>query len=199
MVCPEEKEVAGIFVEESDQLDRSKKKHPKQEWDLSGESSLTPSIEEWMAEGDIVRKSYGQTLKGGDAGSHGRDGKRKEDEEDTKMHDFSSDDYMVLYDEKGIPVINLSERERKRLHRLWKTTLIVKLVGKRLSFPILKKKIEQAWARSTAVQIIDVGNDYYFFRFSYFLDYDFALTSGPWLVFDHYLTVRVWELNFNPF
>ncbi|KAI9120082.1 hypothetical protein K1719_009051 [Acacia pycnantha] len=29
-------------------------------------------------------------------------------------------------------------------------------------------------------------------------DYDHALTGGPWLIFDHYLTVRPWEPNFHP-
>lgn len=172
----------------------------KQKGDFSGVVSLHPREEEWMAEGGIEKKSYAQTLKGLPAGKNGSGGWSKEDEgKDKEMPCLSKDDYVVSYDEKGIPVINLSSRERERLHHPCKSTLIVKLLGKRLSFPILKKKIEQAWARSAAVQIIYVGNDFFFVRFNCLEDYDFALTGGPWLFFDHYLTVCAWEPNFNPF
>ena len=29
-------------------------------------------------------------------------------------------------------------------------------------------------------------------------NYDFTLTGGPWLLFDHYLTVRPWDPGFDP-
>lgn len=29
-------------------------------------------------------------------------------------------------------------------------------------------------------------------------DYDFALYGGPWIILDHYLTVKKWFTEFNP-
>lgn len=72
--------------------------------------------------------------------------------------------------------------------------LIVKLLGKRISFPIFKRKVEKAWARNASIQLIDVGNDFYFIKFHCREDYDFALTGGPWLIFDHYLTIHLRNL-----
>lgn len=59
--------------------------------------------------------------------------------------------------------------------------------------------MEQAWARNASIQLIDVGIDYYFVRFNCIEDYDFALTGGPWLIFDHYLAIRGWKPLFNPY
>ena len=35
-------------------------------------------------------------------------------------------------------------------------------------------------------------------KFSNCVDYEFALTGGPWLMYDHYLTIRKWDPDFDP-
>ena len=35
-------------------------------------------------------------------------------------------------------------------------------------------------------------------KFSSYDDYEFALKGGPWLIYNHYLTVRPWSPNFDP-
>ena len=47
--------------------------------------------------------------------------------------------------------------------------------------------------------IIDVGNDFFLTRLYSYDNYDYALTKGPWLIFDNYLAVRKWQLDFNPY
>ena len=47
------------------------------------------------------------------------------------------------------------------------------------------------------MKIIDLTNDYYLVKFNVFLNYEFTLTGGPWLLYEHYLTVRPWDLNFD--
>ena len=35
-------------------------------------------------------------------------------------------------------------------------------------------------------------------KFNARLDYDFVLTGGRWLLFDHYLIVKPWFADFDP-
>lgn len=48
------------------------------------------------------------------------------------------------------------------------------------------------------MQLIDLGNEFFLAKFSASEDYELVLTGGPWMVFDHYLTVRHWQEEFNP-
>ena len=47
------------------------------------------------------------------------------------------------------------------------------------------------------MEIIDLTNDFYLVKFSAITNYEFALTSGPWLLYDHYFTVSLWDLDFD--
>ncbi|CAI0403560.1 unnamed protein product, partial [Linum tenue] len=40
---------------------------------------------------------------------------------------------------------------------------------------------------------------YYIVRFTSGIDYERAVTGGPWLLGDHYLTVHTWNKHFNPY
>lgn len=64
---------------------------------------------------------------------------------------------------------------------------------------VLKKKIESVWAGYGSISIIDVGNEFYFVKFHSKADYEFTLTGGPWLIFEHYLAIRKWEPKFKPY
>ncbi|PKI65255.1 hypothetical protein CRG98_014404 [Punica granatum] len=46
--------------------------------------------------------------------------------------------------------------------------------------------------------ITDLPNDHYLARFSSAKDREWALTGGPWVIQDHYLTIREWTPDFNP-
>ncbi|KAJ1424808.1 hypothetical protein SESBI_11520 [Sesbania bispinosa] len=63
----------------------------------------------------------------------------------------------------------------------WKTTLIVKLLGKKIGFRFMSKRIQQLWANKDPD------------------DYKHALYEGPWLIADHYLLVQRWRPLFNPY
>ncbi|KAI9119911.1 hypothetical protein K1719_009300 [Acacia pycnantha] len=54
------------------------------------------------------------------------------------------------------------------------------------------------WARKGVFSLIHLGNGFFVVKFTNQDDYINALTGGPWLIFDHYLTVRPWEPNFHP-
>ncbi|XP_061352346.1 uncharacterized protein LOC133297248 [Gastrolobium bilobum] len=55
------------------------------------------------------------------------------------------------------------------------------------------------WAQEGQVFITDVENGYVLVRFSNQKDLDHELTAGPWVILDHYLAIRYWKPDFNPF
>ncbi|RYQ97550.1 uncharacterized protein LOC107610441 [Arachis ipaensis] len=55
------------------------------------------------------------------------------------------------------------------------------------------------WAKSGGMDLIDLGNEYFIVRLFNEDDYWHVMEGGPWLIFDHYLTIRRWTLEFNPF
>lgn len=48
------------------------------------------------------------------------------------------------------------------------------------------------------INIIDLGNDYYLVIFSHDDDHNVGLMDKPWFIYDHYLTIKEWSLNFHP-
>lgn len=99
--------------------------------------------------------------------------------------DLSKEDSLRYVVEDNLikgPNIIPSTEEEKHLWRPWKRTLIIKLLGKRIGFGFLKKKIDAIWANKGITQLIDLGNEYFMAKFSAMEDYEFALTGGPWMV-----------------
>lgn len=107
--------------------------------------------------------------------------------------------FTVEFEERKVPNIIPSKSEKKRLGKPWQKNPHYQALGRRICYNILKKKIDSLWARQRAVQLVDVGNDYFLAKFHSVKDNDWALTGGPWMVFDHYLTIREWEAGFNPY
>ncbi|KAI9122284.1 hypothetical protein K1719_006973 [Acacia pycnantha] len=48
------------------------------------------------------------------------------------------------------------------------------------------------------VSLINIGHGYFVVKLTNKEDFVHALTGGPWMIFDHYLTIRPWEPQFNP-
>ncbi|KAJ4828716.1 hypothetical protein Tsubulata_033109 [Turnera subulata] len=107
------------------------------------------------------------------------------------------DDIVAFHTPEG-PVVKLSDRYRSMLHKRWANTLIVKLWGRNIGFRALCNKLPNLWKLKENVRVVDLERNFYFVRFSNRQDYLHALTDGPWIVFDHYLTVEPWIPQFNP-
>lgn len=54
------------------------------------------------------------------------------------------------------------------------------------------------WKIQATLNLADLGNDFFVAKFSNSDDYDFPLLRGPGMVADHYLMVRQWHPNFDP-
>lgn len=76
--------------------------------------------------------------------------------------------------------------------------MIVKLLGRKIGFKVFETRLQQLWVRKGIISLIDLGNEFFLVNFSHGDDQEYALTEGPWLIFDHYLTVCEWRPNFSP-
>lgn len=52
------------------------------------------------------------------------------------------------------------------------------------------------WKPRGELDILDLGYDFFLVKFDLKEDLDTVLAEGPWIIQDHYLTVRRWQLDF---
>ncbi|CAL1393285.1 unnamed protein product [Linum trigynum] len=88
------------------------------------------------------------------------------------------------------PTIPFSTAEMRGYRREWRSALIVKVMGRTFQYPIMAKRLNMLWARNVPIQITNKSNGYYFVRLTRKEDYERALTGGPWMIGDHYLTMQ---------
>ena len=96
------------------------------------------------------------------------------------------------------PTILLSEKIK--IHRPWKQSLIIKLLGRSIGYNILLRKIKNLWRPKAALDLVVMDNGFFLVKFSSLDDYELAEYGGPgsWILFNHYLKIRSWQPNFDP-
>ncbi|XP_019171914.1 PREDICTED: uncharacterized protein LOC109167348 [Ipomoea nil] len=55
------------------------------------------------------------------------------------------------------------------------------------------------WKPKGNLELIAIANEYFLVRFSSIDDLEFAMYEGPWMVLDHYLIMKPWEPDFDPY
>lgn len=86
----------------------------------------------------------------------------------------------------------------KKLCKLWRNSVIIKLLGKSISFFALRARLARDWKTEQEYEIIDVGMGYYVVKFQSQIDCMYVLTGGPYKIYDHYPAVQPCEPNFQP-
>ncbi|KAI9104196.1 hypothetical protein K1719_023032 [Acacia pycnantha] len=76
-------------------------------------------------------------------------------------------------------------------------TLIIKLLGRSITYHDLLMKTRGLWKAKGSYQLIDIAGGFYMAKFDLEEDYTHALTGGPWVVFGAYLTVQPWSMDFD--
>lgn len=165
--------------EEMDLLQRSKKKVRTDDdgESFSGTSSRIPRDEDWMhdaAKSDEIKekkKFYLVSWMGEEIVISSNTEVSDESDEEVGSGDKAEMDdgsrYVVEDDDpiKG-PNIIPSRQEEKCLRKPLRRTLIIKLLGKKIGFGFLKKKIDAIRANNGHVQLIDQGNEFFLARFN---------------------------------
>ncbi|KAL8161345.1 hypothetical protein V2J09_012834 [Rumex salicifolius] len=80
----------------------------------------------------------------------------------------------------------------------WKCSVIIKFLGRMISFPVFEQRLKQLWCPSGGMVISDLLNNFFLVRFELDSDPQGALTGGPWTMFGHYMMVKQWSIEFNP-
>ncbi|KAI9077106.1 hypothetical protein K1719_040928 [Acacia pycnantha] len=86
----------------------------------------------------------------------------------------------------------------ERLLKPFRRTLVVKLMGRQLSYGFMVKKLRQLWERKGNIEVFDLENEFFLVNFQHSEDYMEALVGGPWVIADAHLSVARWRPEFNP-
>ncbi|CAN0898928.1 hypothetical protein LINGRAHAP2_LOCUS19984 [Linum grandiflorum] len=108
------------------------------------------------------------------------------------------DSYAEDEDDPLCPSIAFTAAEKVSFRREWRSALVVKGLGRRISYLPLARRLNYIWARNGSIQITDLHNGCYLVRFRERDDYENAVSGGPWMLGDTYLTVHRWFRGFNP-
>ncbi|KAK4259260.1 hypothetical protein QN277_005608 [Acacia crassicarpa] len=215
MSVPSGRSVRGgegkVYLEEErEESIRRKRKVSGEANEFSGSESIRVREEKWMhPEGrDQLSKSYRESLlKNVNPNSCWWQWTKNEEDDESEDYGTGTEFAKVLNPLDGIcidlsnplcPSFEFEEKERERLLKPFWRSLVVKLLGRQLSYGFMVKKLSQLWARKGCIDVFDMENDYFLVNFQHQEDYMDALTGGPWVITDAYLNVTRWRPEFNP-
>ncbi|KAI9112523.1 hypothetical protein K1719_016446 [Acacia pycnantha] len=142
-----------------------------------------------MAREAVEGVSYRNKLLYGDHAGR-QDSRRNEVE-------LAEGDYSVKQ-EGDIPCIDFSMSIREALARGMERTLVIKLLGRYITYQNLVSRTRALWQAKGSFNLVDMENGFFCANFDLEEDYLKALTGGPWMVYGSYLTVQPWSLDFDP-
>lgn len=91
------------------------------------------------------------------------------------------------------PTVHIAPSVLEGLNFPWQDALIVSLLGKRIGFRTLKDGLHKVWKLVAGFEMMDIGNGYYMVKFDEQADLSKVMDGGPWMIFDHYLTMQCWS------
>ncbi|XP_028055105.1 uncharacterized protein LOC114259292 [Camellia sinensis] len=94
---------------------------------------------------------------------------------------------------EGLPLALL-----KKIREPWRKCLIVRLLGKTIGYKLFMMKMTKLWGLQADFEALDIGNGLFLVKFDMADDYMKVFTGGPWIVIDHYVTIRKWQQDFKP-
>lgn len=117
---------------------------------------------------------------------------------------LNDDEEIILLDEdvnislEG-PYLQLSFSERVHLlvDENNKQTVVVRMLGRSISYRALSNRIESLWSLTGDYEIVDLDNNYFLVKLASQSDYNKVLMDGPWMMYRHYLVVRPWSRDLS--
>ncbi|CAN1185476.1 hypothetical protein LINPERHAP2_LOCUS37574 [Linum perenne] len=80
------------------------------------------------------------------------------------------------------PVVSFSDEEILSFYKPWSKALVVRVLERTFSFPVIRRRLKSLWARLGHIQVSDIANNFFLVRFSTEDDYKRALFGGPWKI-----------------
>ncbi|KAI9127941.1 hypothetical protein K1719_000934 [Acacia pycnantha] len=109
---------------------------------------------------------------------------------------LSEKDYQINK-EGDVPSIVFSKDVQEVLVRGMERTMIIKLLGRSITYHDLLMRTRGLWQAKGSYQLVDMEGGFYMATFDLIEDYTKVLTGGPWMVFGAYLTVQPWKVDFD--
>ncbi|KAK9042990.1 hypothetical protein V6N11_071342 [Hibiscus sabdariffa] len=103
------------------------------------------------------------------------------------------DEDCIISDYEDFPTIKFSNRVHDQIDRNMKNVIIVRLLGRNISYGTLLNRFHAMWKPKGEIHLIDLENNYFLVQFEDARDYAMVLTDGPWTIFGNYLTVQPWS------
>lgn len=94
------------------------------------------------------------------------------------------------------PMVHISDSVFDGLSAPWQDVLVVSLLGKSISYNVLKERLVRLWKLSADFDMMDIGHDFYMVKFGLEEDRAKVMDEGPWMIFDHYIMVQCWSQDF---
>ncbi|KAI9117958.1 hypothetical protein K1719_011100 [Acacia pycnantha] len=161
---------------------------------LSKKGSLVPSNSE---DDDLLHRSSKKIKNGGGSEREEEWPKLRKNgakfDSESEMEDGQPLCLITEEANRNFPKFTFSEKMKKRLHKAWRQAVIVKLLGRNIGYKSLLSILQTLWAKCGIITLINISNGFFVVKLSNKEDYLNALTGGPWMLYDHYLTVRPWE------
>lgn len=86
--------------------------------------------------------------------------------------------------------IKLSKDTKKRIREHWCKAIIVKLVGRSVTFSYMQSKLNQLWEPEERMDVVVLSHGFFLVRFYSKDDLNSILRRGPWFLGDHFLSLR---------
>lgn len=71
-------------------------------------------------------------------------------------------------------------------------------MGMSIGYKALLNRVKRLWEIQGDFEAVDLGLGFFLFKFEVKSDFTKVFTGGPWVILDHYLTVRKWKADFKP-
>ena len=66
----------------------------------------------------------------------------------------------------------------------WKDALVIKLLGKLISFLVIKENLRNVWQLRGDYEVISLENGYFLRKFNLVDNREKVISSGPWMIAD---------------
>lgn len=96
-----------------------------------------------------------------------------------------------------LPKVHLNTSVFNELCAPWKDSFVIKLLGKKVGYNMMKEKLQRVWKPIGGFDILDVDNGFYMAKFDIVADREKVIYEGPWMLYDHYLVVSRWTPDFT--
>ena len=85
--------------------------------------------------------------------------------------------------------LQLSKEDKGIFRKPWRQTLIIKLLSRSIGYKILFQIITSLWKPKATIDHMAMDNRFFLVKFATLEDNGIAKYNGPWMIFNHYLTV----------